>query len=604
MAQTRDLTHDLERHRQVLEETVSNLRKSLQVWEQWYIEYSHLKEEVTTLPEQPPSRKELARIRRDFDSELITKKEVNEIFGKNDLKKPEQIVSVLSRRIDYVEKNVETLEKQLEAAENKLAASTVIAEPDGVVDEESGLPITDIIEEIDEEGNVVNFRLQTGGDVGPKVLEALKKAGVDSLEEDGEAKEVGSPEPEAKIDAEPASESQAAEDTSTTDRAVAHETTTDDKKAGKRKTVSFAEKLEVSEFTNGEHGDEDEPKSRAAQRLEAIMQQARELENMPLESAALPEDESDEEAQLRRDMLAYSASEIGPIVAELELDDGTEDDDEDYEFDYTDDDDEEDELGRTKYSVITDDYIKRMQELEKRLGVESAFAAERSAQLEVPVEGLGQIRVVHPPSEAAPKPSIEKATKPKGDKPAKKGVRFAEELDIADETTARTVLPERPAAKKVPEVNPVSEIITERTSKPAPPHAEPSANAKKPSRFKKDRAAGVPIAAPTMPVGPLNAPVRFLDEDRTVAPSGPEGKTLADGILEREPAMTPKDPDEMDAALLHQEAAVEYHRMRNRMIQREGGFNKEDERVIVPLDEEEGGPKKMSRFKAARLSRQ
>lgn len=602
MAQTRDITQDLERHRQVLEETVNNLRKSLQVWEQWYIEYSHLKEEVTTLPEQPPSQKELARIRRDFESDLITKKEINEIFGKNDLKRPEQIVSVLSRRIDYVEKNVETLEKQLEAAENKLAASTVIAEPDGVVDEESGLPITDIIEEIDEEGNVVNFRLQTGGDVGPKVLEALKKAGVDALEEEGEAEDAKPAEAVGtKHEEKPVSETQTASGTATTDKSADRKPASNDKKTGKRKSVSFAEKLEVNEFANGEHDDEDGPQSRAAQRLEAIMQQARELENMSLDSANVPEDESEEEAQLRREMLAYSASEIGPIVAELELDEGTEDDEEDYEFDYTDDEDEEDELGRSKYSVITDDYIKRMQELEKRLGVESAFANERAAQLEVPVEGLGQIRVVHPTSEEVPKPPA-KAGRPKGDKPAKKGVRFSEELDIADETTGTTVLPERPAAKKVPEVNPVSEVITERTGKPVPPPTEPSA--KKSSRFKKDRAAAPARAPPSLPVGPLNAPVRFLDEDRTVAPSGPEGKTLADGVLEREPTTIPKDPDEMDAALLHQEAAVEYHRMRNRMIQREGGFNKEDDRVVVPLDEEEGGPKKMSKFKAARLSRQ
>ncbi|KAJ9149727.1 hypothetical protein NKR19_g5496 [Coniochaeta hoffmannii] len=621
MSQTRDITRDLERHRQVLEETVSNLRKSLAVWENWYIEYSHLKEEVTTLPEQPPSPKSLARIRRDFTSDLITKKEINEIFGKNDLKKPEQILSVLTRRIDYVERNVETLEKQLEQAENKLAASSVIAEPDGAVDEESGLPITDIIEEIDEEGNVVNFRLQTGGDVGPKVLEALKKAGVDPLEEpeekDAEARESQEapkerpqePLAESKPEVQPVADSRSAAElqpkkangTAPAQETADEEPTQNDKKAGKRKSVSFAERLEVSEFSN-DHDAEDQQMSRSAQRLEAIMQQARELENMPLDSATVPEDESEEDARLRRDMLAYSASEIGPIVAELEIDEGgsdedDDDDDEDYDFDYTEDEESEDELGRTKHSVITDDYIKRMQELEKRLGVESAFATERAQQLEIPVEGLGQIRVVRPTSDEAPKPT--QASKPKAEKPAKKGVRFAEELDIADDTKPTTVLPERPAPKKAPEVNPVSEVITERAgSKPtAPPPAAPT---KKSSRFKKDRAAG----AHTVPLGPLNAPVRFLDEDRSVAPSGPEGKTLADGVLEREPTATPKDPDELDAALLHQEAAVEYHRMRNRMIQREGGFNKEDDRVIVPLDEEEGGPKKMSRFKAARLSRQ
>lgn len=63
------------------------------------------------------------------------------------------------------------------------------------------------------------------------------------------------------------------------------------------------------------------------------------------------------------------------------------------------------------------------------------------------------------------------------------------------------------------------------------------------------------------------------------------------------------EPDNMDSNLLHQEAATEYHKMRNLMIHRQGGFMKEDESEIVPLTEEEGGPKKMSRFKAARLSK-
>jgi unconventional prefoldin RPB5 interactor 1 len=39
------------------------------------------------------------------------------------------------------------------------------------------------------------------------------------------------------------------------------------------------------------------------------------------------------------------------------------------------------------------------------------------------------------------------------------------------------------------------------------------------------------------------------------------------------------------------------------MIHRQGGFMKEEESEIVPFTEEEGGTKKMSRFKAARLAR-
>ena len=66
---------------------------------------------------------------------------------------------------------------------------------------------------------------------------------------------------------------------------------------------------------------------------------------------------------------------------------------------------------------------------------------------------------------------------------------------------------------------------------------------------------------------------------------------------------TPAEPDEFDPALLQQEVRTEYHKMRNRMIQRQGGFTDPDEGPEIPLTEAEGGPKKMSRFKAARLGR-
>jgi unconventional prefoldin RPB5 interactor 1 len=56
--------------------------------------------------------------------------------------------------------------------------------------------------------------------------------------------------------------------------------------------------------------------------------------------------------------------------------------------------------------------------------------------------------------------------------------------------------------------------------------------------------------------------------------------------------------------MIHDEVADEYQRMRKRFIQREGGFLKEDESPVQPLEEAHGGPEKISRFKAARLSRQ
>lgn len=46
---------------------------------------------------------------------------------------------------------------------------------------------------------------------------------------------------------------------------------------------------------------------------------------------------------------------------------------------------------------------------------------------------------------------------------------------------------------------------------------------------------------------------------------------------------------------------MEYHKMRNKFIGQAGGFLKNEESEIVPLTEEEGGSRKLSRFKAARL---
>lgn len=178
MTEVQDHISNIDRHVQLLESKVNQLRASLTHWQQWYFEYSALKEEVEQLPRDPPPHEELRRIRRDFESKLLTKKEINEIVGKNDLKEPEQIINVLSRRIDYVEQNIGSLTKTLEKEENRLAAATVVAQPDAGTDEESGLPITDIIEELDDDDNVVNFRLQSGADAEPRIVDALKKAGI------------------------------------------------------------------------------------------------------------------------------------------------------------------------------------------------------------------------------------------------------------------------------------------------------------------------------------------------------------------------------------------------------------------------------------------
>lgn len=81
-------------------------------------------------------------------------------------------------------------------------------------------------------------------------------------------------------------------------------------------------------------------------------------------------------------------------------------------------------------------------------------------------------------------------------------------------------------------------------------------------------------------------------------------------IVEKEVALgSAPEPDMHDPALLQQEVATEYYKKRNLMVQKQGGFRDMDAEIEertgrVELTEVEGGPKKMSRFMAARLARQ
>lgn len=612
MAQPRDHLSDLDRHVQLLESKVNKLRASLDHWQQWYLEYSALKEEVEQLPRDPPPNEELRRIRRDFDGKLLTKKEINEILGKNDLKKPDQIVGVLSRRIDYVEQNINSLRKILEKEENKLAAATVVAQPDGATDEESGLPITDIIEELDENDNVISSRLQRGADAEPQIIEALKKAGIQEHE---------LPETEADLaqaQQAPADGAKEGEAEQATPDAAANatsppESTPPNQPAGAKKSVSFAED------TKPGHEAAEPPRSRAAQELERLMQKAREQEAMDMSTAVIPEDESPEDSQLRREMLEYSMSEIGPVVAELQLEEdysGEDDeddlawDDSDEEYDDTDD-DSSDDLGRSKRSVITPAYIRRMQELEKRLGVQSAFTVGRSeTKPKKADEGIGRISVV--PDSSSPNTTAPTAA------PRKKSVSFAPKLDIAPDVATQPASDGKAKPRKIVHVGDIVDKEAEAeapstSNAEAPP--EPEQPPKRVSRFKKERAAvasPVPSSTASLPPGPPHLPASFVQAHRTTLPPAeptpPEHQTVASTIVERPIAPDPAEPDEMDDELLYKEAAVEYNRLRNKLIQKQGGFLQQDEVVDnqsgqVPLDEELGGPKRMSRFKAARLSK-
>ncbi|EXF78937.1 hypothetical protein CFIO01_09948 [Colletotrichum fioriniae PJ7] len=606
MAAVRDSFLDLEKHRLQLEDSVAKLQKALQHWQKWDAEYESLKEEIESVP-QPASREVLARIRRDFEGEVVDKKEINDLFGRIDLKPADQIVNLLSRRIDYVSKNIATLEKQLETAEQKHAAASVLSNPD--VRDEDGLPITEIIEELDEEGNVLSSHLQQPGDSSAQIREILEKAGVKDLPA-GQPSQTEKTEPIVEdITDEPlakASESSSpSQDPAQSAKVPLPEADVDDSVAVK-KSVSFAEDTKPSA---------EQQVSRNAQRVEEIMQTARSQEDISREAPVIPEDESEEDAFLRREMLKYGMEEVGQVVAELNIEDGdgSGDDDEDWEYEYSDleDDDEEDKFGRSTSSVLDDGYHQRMLELEKRLGVKSRFTEKSEADdqdSDEDQQGIGRIIVSSgdkgkTAEGAKPSPvptaSILRTSSPTDADESKKSVRFAQSLDVAPDSVAEPAAtpPTVPQPPPEPIVEPLSDIV-ERTG---PAKQAEAKSTRKASRFKKQKAAPTVVDDGFVPMGPRDVPSRFIDQDRPTAPTGPEGKTLADAVVEKE--SKPQDGNAFDEDFIDQDLADEYHRQRRNFIQKQGGFLQEDTSVVRPLDEADGG-QRISKFKAARLSKQ
>lgn len=178
MPQIRDPSEDLERHLEQLGRQVDNLVIARDEWLQWKQEYEALRTDVQALS-PTATRAALTQTRQAFKAELVDEKELVEIFGRNDSKKRDQIISTVANRLDYVSKNITTLTKQLEAAENKLAATRVVSFPEAT--DEDGLPITEISEELDDDDNVISYSLRRPGDSQPQLLEALEKAGIREL---------------------------------------------------------------------------------------------------------------------------------------------------------------------------------------------------------------------------------------------------------------------------------------------------------------------------------------------------------------------------------------------------------------------------------------
>lgn len=473
--------------------------------------------------------------------------------------------------------------------------SEVLEQMDKEDDEspELGFPMTEIIEELDEDGNIISSKVTQPEQQTAQIIETLRKAGLKEMDSKSGIEEKtrnSAPKVEGKGPAPSEIKSQ------DTPKAAAGSS-----KAAK-KGVSFAEEVQEREIPSRADNANASKSSGVNPALfngsfangERVIELDDDDEIIGAQ-AVIPEDESPEDARLRREMLQYNLNEVGQVVAELDLDENLSEfeDDEDYFDDEYDSEisEEEDEHGRSIRPGVTKSYRDQMQELEKQL--RSRVIGNLGPNLEEvdPVydpEGLR--RLVVRSEEGASGENIKSASS-KGKEPAradasaKKGVRFSEELDVQEAPKA----PEAPIISK-PRSAPIADVVERAPTQVAPP-SQPAQPPAKVSRFKQNRAAATPEASQPEP---------FQGQV--------PGTVISDNIVEHSSASStnaraPEEADELDPELQQRQLASEYYRLRNNIIRQQGGFKETEEEKDDPLMEQfpDGKLKKVSRFKAARM---
>ncbi|KAK6347252.1 hypothetical protein TWF696_007324 [Orbilia brochopaga] len=151
-------------------------------------------------------------------------------------------------------------------------------------------------------------------------------------------------------------------------------------------------------------------------------------------------EESEEDARLREEMVRYNMRNMNHIVAEIELDEHqSDDDDEDYDDDILgsgdededEDEEDEDQWGRSKGQLVSNKIRQEMMKLQKKMEAREKAeqvaneVAESTKQADSATATDAKKEV---PDQTLPKGSVKNDKKKSTEK---KGVRFAEELDIS-----------------------------------------------------------------------------------------------------------------------------------------------------------------------------
>ncbi|EWC44693.1 hypothetical protein DRE_06589 [Drechslerella stenobrocha 248] len=522
-----------EKQRLQLEQSIAKLQKALKHWHVQSAEYEGLKEELLALP-RTASRNDMLAIADEFGGDVITRLEITSFLGdKEGIKRsPVQVAEAVRHRIDYVQENINKLEKHLELGETTLDNVRVI-ENSGQLTNEEGLPVMDIREDLDEQGNVTKsdivsssggvaeaFNVQAAVENFQPLLdtlaqrqqekEKLAKSADNSAGRGGSAPaKPAEPAPKPANTVSKPANMKGGNKTPTkeqiqqkqrpapkTQPRVPKRIDATEKEYSPQSGMVLVEKRvkpklvpDVKEEPPKPTDLKEEPISvkdvianppeptgfitSDAQLAEIAKKEGvariRVLDDEDDDSDASDDpfenlpgvEEPEEDAQLREEMIKYNMKNMNNIVAEIELeeqgmwdDDDDDDDDDDEDNDYDDDeeematgseeDEDEDDWGRSRGQLVSNKLRREMQKLQKK--IEAREKAEQVAAEVATSAALAESSTATVQGEPALKNTQpEPVKKEKKKSSGKKGVRFAEELDIAPAPTPISKPPSNPS---------------------------------------------------------------------------------------------------------------------------------------------------------------
>lgn len=467
----------VELSRQKLEEQIAQLRKSLQYWQTWEAEYEGFKEELESLDRELTAEDTIS-LGSSFGGIVITEKEIRGLLSGGVSTTRSQLIDTVSKRVETGQKNVQSIQRQLNRAEaevGRIEFSQSVATSDR--DDE---PVLEIYEELDDSGNVISSRLVNANETTNALEAALRE--------------------EAKIDKEAEGSTQAAKsDTGTKENHATAQTSP-------KSTLPAAESASSARV-----GDVSGAKKPGLTTLGGKRMYELDDDDNWIGSSQIPlMKPSAEDIAKHRAEFVENASQLGPVVATMDLENGSEFSDGDYLDDEELEEDDDDvnrhvigysveELEDTGFEMddghqeLTPEYIQEMEALMRKYNQPvMANVGPRDA-------GFPLATSLNPPVPKFDLPqeehALDGATKPAEQKPSrKKGVRFAQELDIASNSPSSKVdvpvqegnLPVRP--KQTSSSDNIMSDIVERT--PAPMYATENAGGmKRVSRFKASRSS-------------------------------------------------------------------------------------------------------------------